>query len=529
MEQRQKAWSWMFFIVIPLTNTGHGKLLMADGSFYEGQFMDGEIQGHGFRYWASSRNEYTGQFVKGELHGNGVMKYGDGSQYEGEWMNNRREGSGKLMEKDGSVYEGSFHEHKKHGEGKMIYINGDVYEGDWVKDLRQGHGIIKQEDGTLYAGQWWGDEFHGEGSMVHCSGMAYEGLWVSGRPEMEAVVLRIVGKPVAEVAQGRPFGFEVECCTANGDVIPEEGRLLQVTGWVRIIGRTKTPTDQDEHLPTPFGFEVEPYYLTDSLGDISADSMGPGTIGGPPSATPSRPLPVASPTPYDSSADIPRQTDSIQVPEITHDAASDSGSAAESNLDLPNRTAALSQASMMMNNNSEKGPLTTEEIAALMPPPPSTARTTGGKAVFENLYLPPLPPGVKSFTTLSQAVEPPRPEYERRGSLMRWKKAGSSINPNLLGKVNIPSSIGEGGSKRKKNKEDLVDIVEKVEAKEGKKGRKDKREEKEEKLCKPGDYVIVVQDITTPRFLDSRLAPAFFHVKLQPKKRAKSKMESRRN
>lgn len=65
---------------------------MGDGSFYEGQFHDGEIQGHGFRYWSCTRNDYTGQFVRGELNGHGVMKYGNGGAYEGEWMNNQREG-----------------------------------------------------------------------------------------------------------------------------------------------------------------------------------------------------------------------------------------------------------------------------------------------------------------------------------------------------------------------------------------------------------------------------------------------------
>lgn len=71
---------------------GHGKLLMADGSFYEGQFIDGEIQGHGFRRWASTKNEYTGQFVRGEMMGHGIMDYGYGSRYEGEWRNNQKEG-----------------------------------------------------------------------------------------------------------------------------------------------------------------------------------------------------------------------------------------------------------------------------------------------------------------------------------------------------------------------------------------------------------------------------------------------------
>ncbi|KAJ7393490.1 Alsin [Desmophyllum pertusum] len=113
--------------------------------------------GHGFRRWASTRNEYTGQFVKGELNGHGIMMYGDGSRYEGEWIENQREGEGKLISKDGSIYEGSFHNHRRHGEGKWMFSNGDVYEGDWVNDLRQGHGIMKFVDGTIYGGQWWGD------------------------------------------------------------------------------------------------------------------------------------------------------------------------------------------------------------------------------------------------------------------------------------------------------------------------------------------------------------------------------------
>lgn len=65
---------------------------MKDNSFYEGEFKDGEITGHGFKYWSSSRNTYSGQFYMGELEGDGVMRYLDGSVYEGQWRNNKREG-----------------------------------------------------------------------------------------------------------------------------------------------------------------------------------------------------------------------------------------------------------------------------------------------------------------------------------------------------------------------------------------------------------------------------------------------------
>lgn len=38
---------------------GHGKLIMSDGSYYEGSFINGEIEGHGFRMFASG-STYTG-------------------------------------------------------------------------------------------------------------------------------------------------------------------------------------------------------------------------------------------------------------------------------------------------------------------------------------------------------------------------------------------------------------------------------------------------------------------------------------
>lgn len=65
---------------------------MADGSYYEGEFTNGEIQGHGFKFFARSGNTYSGQFLQGELHGQGVMNYSDKRVYEGEWHRNLRQG-----------------------------------------------------------------------------------------------------------------------------------------------------------------------------------------------------------------------------------------------------------------------------------------------------------------------------------------------------------------------------------------------------------------------------------------------------
>ena len=71
---------------------------MGDGSYYEGEFNRGEIEGHGFRYWHSSGNNFTGQFMLGELHGEGVMKYANNVIYEGEWYRNKRQGKKSTLD-----------------------------------------------------------------------------------------------------------------------------------------------------------------------------------------------------------------------------------------------------------------------------------------------------------------------------------------------------------------------------------------------------------------------------------------------
>nr|XP_055162807.1 MORN repeat-containing protein 1 isoform X2 [Nyctereutes procyonoides] len=134
---------------------GWGKLLFKDGSYYEGEFVDGEITGEGCRLWASSGNTYSGQFVLGEPQGHGIMKYKAGGHYEGELSHGAREGHGHLVDPDGQAYWGSFHDNRRHGQGHMVFQNGDKYEGNWVQDRRQGHGVLCRADGSTYELDHW--------------------------------------------------------------------------------------------------------------------------------------------------------------------------------------------------------------------------------------------------------------------------------------------------------------------------------------------------------------------------------------
>lgn len=44
------------------SNTGQGKLTLGDNGYYEGSFVNGEIEGHGFRLFGLTGSSYTGWY-----------------------------------------------------------------------------------------------------------------------------------------------------------------------------------------------------------------------------------------------------------------------------------------------------------------------------------------------------------------------------------------------------------------------------------------------------------------------------------
>jgi hypothetical protein len=50
-------------------------MVMRDGSYYEGDFVDGEMTGDGERTWDDG-SKFIGKFIEGEKHGLGDMTYG---------------------------------------------------------------------------------------------------------------------------------------------------------------------------------------------------------------------------------------------------------------------------------------------------------------------------------------------------------------------------------------------------------------------------------------------------------------------
>ncbi|XP_032639447.1 MORN repeat-containing protein 1 isoform X2 [Chelonoidis abingdonii] len=395
---------------------GHGKLLFKDGSYYEGEFVDGEIMGNGLRYWASTGNTYSGQFVSGELHGHGVMQYKDGGKYEGEFSYGMREGHGLLVDKDGQTYQGTFYNNKKHGGGKMTFKNGDKYEGDWILDQQQGHGVLHCADGTIYEGQWRNDVFNGQGTEIHCSGVIYDGLWINGYPA------------------------------------DENGRLLEIWAGVKnhqIPASSSTSLfkliEEVERKPvkTPFGFECISYPLMDAVSGSWELKAA---------------VPISGKSGF-ALADLPIPKGDIE-PESKSDTL------------LGMRDA----------------PSTEDGFEGESLRPPASSRVERGCVVFRNIMLAPPPANYQPFMLLDEL-------NKKRG-----KKPSGRIS----------------AEKMTVSQEKIVDNRSEVTAKEYK-SKQGQHSMKNSRVL-PGQYVIMVHEVTMPPFLGQTLPPAFKLLRVLPEK-----------
>ncbi|XP_070200795.1 MORN repeat-containing protein 1-like isoform X2 [Littorina saxatilis] len=479
---------------------GHGKLLMKDGTYYEGQFVNGEINGHGFKYFSFSHCKYTGQFLDGEMHGYGVMQYKDGSIYEGHWHKNKKQGFGVLRTSSKAVYEGTFSGHQRNGEGSQTYegkhklSNGDRYEGYWVMDKRHGHGELYCADFSYYVGQFAEDMFHGEGKMQHASGMLYFGQWLHGFPSRLATKLKlIVEESPLVIRQGQPFKIAVKCLDdEDNEVEEDQGREIQVMAGFKYIPPKQGSVlfdmiedVEEKPIPTPFGYEVVSYPLTDQLseeevtaeddkGEKSArDDDGEGEGGDIAEAGEGEEeggKEVTGLSMEDGTA-----TDLMQPPEP---AASPSQDPANTEL-----------ATEGTGNPCAITPVETTPL----PPPVSTRRTEGGYVEWNNLQLSPPPPLYRPFVALDEDKK-----SNKKLSLKdKFEKRGSQVK--------LGDSLG-------KEKTAGVAADEKF-------ARTDEETPKIETVARPGEYVLMVQDVTNPPFLGTRLEPVFLMLKLKrPKK-----------
>nr|XP_002738000.2 PREDICTED: MORN repeat-containing protein 1-like [Saccoglossus kowalevskii] len=500
---------------------GHGKLVMKDGSYYEGEFIHGEIEGHGTRYWSHNGNVYSGHFLNGELHGHGVMRYANGMEYRGEFQSNKKEGHGVLIEIDGSMYEGSFHSNQRHGEGQQTYVNGDRYIGDWINGYRQGSGEITFADKTIYDGQWRNDMFNGEGTYIHSSGMTYEGLWINGRPAVEADHIVILGDPVREMVQGTPFTIEIEMQSPDGELVEDHGREIQISAGFRHY----TPSEgtplfnliediEEKPVATPYDYNIVNYPLTE-LGSMKLDErpLSPGAVTK--SASNLGESSTAVEEEVAENGEVEEKPTENIVEEKTEEtvaATMTEGEGGEIDVSIPTE-------GDEEKATSPRQQLELPEQETPVPPPVNTLRSEDGKVDFKDLVLPPAPQGYIPFTIMDQLEEENR-------NITRGKTT------NLVAALKLGAKTGRSIDT---DNIDPSKLENKETAKADARLAKQRREKLygDERFARPGEYVIMVQDVTTPPFLGKTLTPAFMLVRitnaLEKKPAKKARSSTKRN
>ena len=160
-----------------------GEILVSNPS---GEERKGEWKAGKLVKWLSyilpNGEKYTGDFLMDKRHGHGEYIYINGGKYIGFWANDKREGKGTYTSDDGSKYKGNFHEDKQHGKGELIYANGEIYNGNWVNNQRDGEGIYTNVNGIKYKGRWTKDKMmDGQGVKSYPNGDKYEGQFMNGK------------------------------------------------------------------------------------------------------------------------------------------------------------------------------------------------------------------------------------------------------------------------------------------------------------------------------------------------------------
>ncbi|CDJ50447.1 Fbox and MORN domain containing protein, related [Eimeria brunetti] len=125
---------------------GFGEQLFADGSRYEGQWVDGVQEGQGLMIWKEPSVQYVGEWKKGTASGWGRQTWIETPDFDsgGTWT------VGRNLQQN--QYEGQFQNGRREGVGAFSYSNGARYEGSWVADQKHGIGTFKSETGAIYEG-----------------------------------------------------------------------------------------------------------------------------------------------------------------------------------------------------------------------------------------------------------------------------------------------------------------------------------------------------------------------------------------
>ncbi|POM81354.1 Hypothetical protein PHPALM_689 [Phytophthora palmivora] len=213
----------------------HGNGVLTSGSkdfIYDGAWENDQRCGYGHCVISCGRETYSGQWRANAFHGTGQYTDAEGSIYEGEFVQGKKHGVGKVIapvvevQSDCTIqnhteqYSGEWRDGCREGLGDAIFADGSRYSGQWKDDLQDGEGTYSSTQGDQYVGQWHRGCREGSGVLtIGSSGVIKEGQWCHDEPlDGEWTITFPDGsKFTGECMGGRPHGHGL-CKYAGGDL-----------------------------------------------------------------------------------------------------------------------------------------------------------------------------------------------------------------------------------------------------------------------------------------------------------------------
>jgi hypothetical protein len=211
--------------------TGKGILYLKNGKKYEGNFLNGDLNGW-CRFINSNGVCYEGLFISGILNGKGeIIKIDENRRkniYRGDIKNFKKEGKGEEKTSD-YTYEGDFFNDLKNGKGKISYSNnGDYYDGEFKNGAITGKGFYQWKNKHTYFGDFVGGKMHGKGKYKWPDGNEYEGEYIYNIKEGDGIFKWKDGRIYkGKFKNGKPHGKGI--LTVNGvnlNAIFEDGKYV---------------------------------------------------------------------------------------------------------------------------------------------------------------------------------------------------------------------------------------------------------------------------------------------------------------
>ncbi|XP_057777709.1 protein ACCUMULATION AND REPLICATION OF CHLOROPLASTS 3, chloroplastic isoform X2 [Salvia miltiorrhiza] len=124
--------------------------------------------------------KYKGRSQGGLPEGKGRLLLGDGSIYDGMWRYGKRSGLGTFYFNNGDVFQGSWRDDVMHGKGWIYFHTGDRWFVNFWKGKADGEGRFYSKHGDVFFGHFKEGWRHGHFLRINVDGTRAEELWEEG-------------------------------------------------------------------------------------------------------------------------------------------------------------------------------------------------------------------------------------------------------------------------------------------------------------------------------------------------------------